>query len=451
MVVAQSVERDKAKEDHRKNSETGTYAGVTNTANQILDSGDVKIFNRNIYVKRDGIWTVDNLALRHKLNSLWRNCTRHDEMEVINKLLGITGGGDDLEVDKHHINFANGKYNLADKTLRGYTDEDIIFTRFNCEYHKDAPSDCAVVDDFISYLVCGNKDEARMIWEMIGYVLTPTNAKQKAFLLVGEGGTGKSVLLKLLEKLIGKDHTKAASIQDLNSYNTLASLYGKQLCIMDESDGYVKDITGFKIASSGGRLKARFLYQEEFDFHFEGKIVMSGNRVPKFFDTGGAIFRRVIVIPCAAQTIPERERIDYLEDVLYENRDYIVKKAIDTYQEMRERKEFTRSARSLELSKEGVIENNPWMEFIEGLSCGQLEGHPKSEIYEQYKKWANDNGFKPLSSASFGAKMKLVFDFETGRKMVCNNYERVYQNVSRKTGVDPSEEERMDLEPVTPF
>ena len=45
-------------------------------------------------------------------------------------------------------------------------------------------------------------DQIALIQEMLGYFLIPVNHAQKCFIIVGKGGAGKSVLLRVLNELL---------------------------------------------------------------------------------------------------------------------------------------------------------------------------------------------------------------------------------------------------------
>ena len=67
-----------------------------------------------------------------------------------------------------------------------------------------------------------------LIQEMLGYFLIPVNHAQKCFIIVGKGGAGKSVLLRVLnELLLGKENVSNVAWQALNDRFKTAELFGK--------------------------------------------------------------------------------------------------------------------------------------------------------------------------------------------------------------------------------
>ena len=64
---------------------------------------------------------------------------------------------------------------------------------------------------------------------MIGDLLEPSCKHQKAFMLVGNGSNGKSVIIDLLAALVGKSNTSNVSLQGLSERFGTSDLYGKWL------------------------------------------------------------------------------------------------------------------------------------------------------------------------------------------------------------------------------
>ena len=67
-----------------------------------------------------------------------------------------------------------------------------------------------------------------LVLELFAYCLLPTTKLDIAVILVGSGGNGKSVFLKLLKNFIGATNTSAESLHDIEKNRfRLASLTGK--------------------------------------------------------------------------------------------------------------------------------------------------------------------------------------------------------------------------------
>lgn len=401
------------------------------------------------HVKHDGIWTSDINAVGNLLRQEHDSLTQGQFREALATMRDLAYPHPVKPIETNYINFLNGRYDINTHELREYEDTDVIFNRVNAEYNAAASESCDVVDEFISYLADGCADEIQMIWEMIGYSLSPENSMQRAHLLIGEAGTGKSVLLNLLERLIGTNEVMAVRIGHLNDPRMLASIYGKSLCIIDDADtSRQDDISGFKTIVSGGAIAGKLLYQEPFTFHYGGKFIMSSNSIPKMFDAGSAVARRLIIIPCTSRTIPESKRDRKLLSKLLDNSEYIIKRGLKAYEALMKRNLFIISERSAEFVQEGVSFNNPWVEYFAELSAAGLEGKSRNAVYENYKAWNRYNGTGELSQKRFWLEFSRYFTHNSTGKKENGKFHRYLTEVKRLIGEDPSEDEQIEIEEV---
>ena len=81
------------------------------------------------------------------------------------------------------------------------------------------------------------EDAISLVEELIGYALYPGNPFRKAVMLLGPGGNGKSVLLRLIAALLGKENVAAVPIQTMGEDRFAASsLFGKLANICGDLD-----------------------------------------------------------------------------------------------------------------------------------------------------------------------------------------------------------------------
>ena len=84
---------------------------------------------------------------------------------------------------------------------------------------------------------------------------------------VGEGGNGKSVLLKLMPELVGLENVYSAPIERLGNRRALAELDGKLLLTSSEiNENTVMDDGILKQIVSGDTIEAERKYEHPFTF-----------------------------------------------------------------------------------------------------------------------------------------------------------------------------------------
>jgi putative DNA primase/helicase len=65
----------------------------------------------------------------------------------------------------------------------------------------DPKATCPNIDQFVAEVF--PDDSTHLAYEIAGWLLTPLTSLQKAILLKGQGGNGKSVFIKILTRLLG--------------------------------------------------------------------------------------------------------------------------------------------------------------------------------------------------------------------------------------------------------
>ena len=71
-----------------------------------------------------------------------------------------------------------------------------------------------------------NKEEQQTFWEYFGYCMTQDTQFQKFLTLKGNGGTGKSVAVSLIQHVVGINNMSSISLQDLNKRFYATGMYG---------------------------------------------------------------------------------------------------------------------------------------------------------------------------------------------------------------------------------
>ena len=142
---------------------------------------------------------------------------------------------------------------------------------------------------------------------------------QKAVLLYGPGGSGKSVILKVIEALIPPDARCAVKPELLDSDYHRAALAGKRFNIVPEID---KDkpipSADFKAMVSADSISARVPHGKVFTFKPWVANWFNGNHFPVTKDRSSAFWRRWYIIHFK-NVKPESERVLNLEEKIIES------------------------------------------------------------------------------------------------------------------------------------
>lgn len=162
---------------------------------------------------------------------------------------------------------------------------------------------CPTFIKFLNDIFEGDEAPIAFMQRAIGYSLTGKTDEQCMFVLIGSGANGKSTLINIIGKLLGRYGTTAAS-QTLIANNRssvgddLVNLRGARLISISETeDGEALAEAKIKQMTGGDFIKARPLYGEWQVFTITGKLWLATNNLPTINGTDEGIWRRIRVIP----------------------------------------------------------------------------------------------------------------------------------------------------------
>lgn len=175
-----------------------------------------------------------------------------------------------------------------------------------------------VLDD--AFEGCYPKEQIRQLQMLFGasvFGLMPKH--QLAVLLYGAGGSGKSLVLKVLENLLPPEAIATVSPMQMDQDYKVATLAGKRFNLVPELD---KDIqipsAAFKSIIGGDTVNAREPYGKSFNFTPNVTNWFNGNFFPKTTDQSEGFYRRWSIIHFK-NTKPASQRDPYLLDKIVAN------------------------------------------------------------------------------------------------------------------------------------
>ena len=123
-------------------------------------------------------------------------------------------------------------------------------------------------------------DAVDLVWFIVAYLMLPITALQKAILLLGESGSGKSALIAALIAFLGAANISTVPLQKLEDDRFAASmLIGKLANIFaDLPSRHLETSAVFKSITGGDRIPAEFKFRDQFTFRPFARLVFSSNQ-----------------------------------------------------------------------------------------------------------------------------------------------------------------------------
>ena len=163
--------------------------------------------------------------------------------------------------------------------------------------------DCPNWRGFLELVTAGDRELQEYLQKLFGYFLTGDVSEQSVWLFIGEGGNGKSIVIKVLMAILGRyaeiAPTSLFTLQKYEKHETeVAKLWGCRLAVASETkQGAVLDEERIKSLTGGDRLTGRFMAKDFFDFPATHKLLIITNHPPAIRTPDEAIARRVKYVP----------------------------------------------------------------------------------------------------------------------------------------------------------
>lgn len=264
------------------------------------------------------------------------------------------------------------------------------------------PIKISAVDNFLDRITCGNNERKNAILEMIGYSMTSSVKMQKAFVLYGKTAeNGKSTLLEIIERLIGRENISHVTLQDFVSNRfSVSEIKGKLVNIVSEmTKEFLKDSSVFKQIVTGDIITVEEKFKDRYTKKPYAKHIFTANELPKVADTSNGYFRRLFIIPFEAVfTETEKSNFNFNELVTQQALEYLAAISLKEYIKAVRKNKFSNVEESQNIIESYKMDSNTVIGYIYDkdrmrslLRSGRAR--KRSEVFADYIKYCKDSGY----------------------------------------------------------
>ena len=324
----------------------------------------------------------------------------------------------DLNKNKNHIAFTNGTFNIKSFKFeqdKWYKDE---YTTTGFKFDYDEKAECPTFNKYLDEVMLGDKELQAIIGEILGYCLLDDCRYERAFILYGEGATGKSVLLKVISDIWGSENCSNVPFDRLNEPFMRAGMYGKKINFSSELESDLHNTAYFKAMVSGEEIDAQFKFKDVFKFKNTAKMLFAMNNLPAIKDKTSGTYRRLIIIPFERQFNPSERDVDLVNKILKE-KSGIINIAFNSLKRLIDTNTFTYSLKSDKLLEEHKENNDTVCLYLnETYTIGTEQDYVKcGELYEGFLTYCKNNGFKPLNNVNFFKRFYKIYPNSTKKRV----------------------------------
>ena len=309
----------------------------------------------------------------------------------------------ELNANPYIINVKNGLYNVLEDTLTEHTPDCYSTVQLKVNFVRDA--DCPQFKKFLTEAMGNDKEQVKLIQEILGYFLIPVNSAQKCFVIVGVAGAGKSVLLRVLnEILLGRQNVSNVSWQALNERFKTAELFGKLANIFADLPTKSIDDNGiFKALVGEDYLTVEKKNRNPFSFQSSARLLFSCNNIPKNYgDRSEGFYRRLLIIRFN-HAVPQEKRDPNLIDKFRNEADGIFAFALDGLKRlMKNGYKFSETEINKSELEQYREESDSVLSFAKEYCVIDSNASVGStELFTAYKAYCEECGLKPFSQKAF--------------------------------------------------
>ena len=323
-----------------------------------------------------------------------------------NQLEYIIKDNFDMNIRPGMIPLQNGIFSI-DKFLK---DEDPMHDHspnFLCTYclpfNFEENAKCPVFDR-IRIDILGNKKNAAVWDEVLGYHICQIKKLENFFMLYGEGGNGKTVLLTVLSSLLGENNVSSVPLESLSSQSfALAETLGKLANIIPELPNIDK--------ANEAIIKA-FATKEILTFDRKWKppisarptavLTMATNTLPQFQDKSDGLWRRMILFEITHKVSEEKKDRRLIDPKFWESSGElpgIFNRALQGLKRISIRGRIDETDAMQQRKKEYREELNAVLRFLKD-NCKEVKGVycPTSWAYACYRTILKNEGHRYIQS-----------------------------------------------------
>ena len=388
--------------------------GVKDFINDCYPDGIVYL--NNVFLRyTNGYWSKlnEHADLRFKITQFLSPGAKTKDINELFKMLKYTCFVEDIHFkpEPNHVCFINGVLDMRKFELVPHNPHFHLLSGRNIAWDESAKA--PTFEKYLKDIFRDDNDRTEKIQfviEWLGLCLIPDTSYEKFVVCVGEGGNGKSVLLKLMPELLGQENVYSASIQRLGNRRSLAELDGKLLLTSSEmNENTVMDDGILKQIVSGDMIEAERKYQHPFTFVPYTRIMLATNHLPKLRDVTHAFFRRLVMLTFNRNFTADEMDLQLFSKLKTELSG-IFAVAVGGLRSLQARGQFIVPSSS-ELASQQYSEDSDTIKMFADdalLPDNTNKGVRPASLYDLYRKYCNIYGFKASNNIVLGKRLKQL-------------------------------------------
>jgi len=389
-----------------------------------------------LLVYRDGYYSEQGVFIREIIKKqLPPKYVSYHKIHELYKLLcddiRIQTEYKELNKRKDIVNLRNGVYYLKEESFKEHLPEYQSTVQINVDFKQtDKELKDTLIGEFLYDIAGLSSDDVDMLMEYMTYILTMYANKKCMLYLIGPSNTGKSVLIKIIETMVGMKNVSNIGLHELNQRFYPAELRDKLLnSNADNSSVALSGIENLKKITGQDSIMHERKGQNPFFFVPFAKLVFSFNQLPlQLEEKSDAFYKRLRILKMGKKIHLTQDYVDRL--CSYEETTLVASILLRKYgKKMAVSNQIINSGNSQLLTNQLRASSDTVEAFFQDKLTVHSEAWiEKRTLYDEYIKYCVDKDRKHSGLHSFYKNM-ISRGYDDHRKSTGSKHITVYKGV----------------------
>lgn len=314
---------------------------------------------------------------------------------------------------------ANGLLEIESRKLWGQTRDHFNITQLPFRYR--ARASYADWEQYLKTIWPDDVDSIRCLQEIFGYVVSGRTDMEKLFLLTGPTRSGKGTVASALAALVGPEYVVSPTLRSLGGNFGLAPLIGKNLAVIGDARLDARDagaaVENLLGISGQDAVNADRKNRSVWTGRLPTRFVILSNEVPHFMDASGTIASRFVNLAFQKSWLGREDKSIKPKFSSPEAGPALLNWALDGYDRLMAAGEFTVPESGRRVMEQLQDLASPYPAFVrECCELGPELWCYKDDMYQEWKYWAGEHGYKAGNEAWFSRGLFASYpDLSAGR------------------------------------
>ena len=336
---------------------------------------------------------------------------------------------DEFNYAKNKIPFNNGVYDLENDEFRDFEKSDNFTFKFDVEYVEDPENNS--VDEFL-HTIQDTEEKVRKLKETAGLALLPHHPIDKAVVAYGQGGNGKNMFVKIVDKVLGSAAHKIDIKQLTGDKFAMGELEDKTFVFFDEF-GSIGDPDKLKTLIGDDQIRVRPFGSAGYLTEQRAFPFFAANEMPQAPEQNPGFFRRweIIDFPYRFTSDPTDGHKNKVPQQELEEKymspealNAFASRAVEHLKNVLESEDFTNGQSPHETRVRWNKKSSPLFSFINNFieqgkipdysTDGEADYIPKKKLLELVNDYARQLNSTPVRMHELTAAIEKSPDLELG-------------------------------------